>query len=118
MTAESHRADSVLAFIPLGVLAAVVGGFFAAITRLVPSLVVVEPDMPRLAHILPFVVGQPYAASLALLALGGIVHIVGPRSRPLTLTAWYLGGAFIIALWITLLLMIPRTCWYSSAPLP
>ncbi len=121
MRKEAAATNSLLALVPLLALGALVAGLFLVLTRALPPLVAdirTGENLPRAARILPFVLSQPFLTSFVCLCAGGLTYILGPRTRPLKLTAWYLGGAFLIALWLTLLLLLPQTCSYIGGPRP
>jgi hypothetical protein len=112
---------SLLALVPLFVLGALVAGLFLALTRVLPPLVAeikTGDNLPRATRILPFLLSQPFLSSFVCLCAGGLTYILGPRRQPLKLTAWYLGGAFLLVLWVTLLLILPQTCSYVDGPRP
>ncbi len=110
-----------LAAVPLFALAACVAGVFFTLTALLPPL---APDLgtggrvPAAARVLPFLVAQPFLTSFVCLCAGGLAYILGPRACPLRITAWYLAGAFLFALWIALLIIFPQTCSYVGGPRP
>jgi hypothetical protein len=109
-------------FLPLCVLAGISAGCFFALTRLVPPILPSAPaggsKLPRLTAIMPFLAQNPFLCSLAVLVMGGIAFCAAPKDRPLRVTAWFLGGALLLALWGTLLVLLPHTCCPEELPPP
>jgi hypothetical protein len=118
---EPAATHGLLALVPLFVLGTLVAGLFFVLSRVLPPLVAeikIGDNLPRVTRILPFLLSQPFLTAFVCLCAGGLTYILGPRTRPLKLTAWYLGGAFVLALWVTLLLLLPQTCSYIDGPRP
>ncbi|HAK96854.1 MAG TPA: hypothetical protein DCM87_18155 [Planctomycetes bacterium] len=110
-----------MAAVPLLVLAACVAGVFFTLTALLPPL---APERapgghaPAAARVLPFLIAQPFLTSFVCLCAGGLAYILGPRACPLRVAAWYLAGAFLLALWVALLVIFPQTCSYIGGSHP
>ena len=108
------------AVVPLLVLFACVAGVFFTLTALLPPL---APELapgggaPAAARVLPFLLEQPFLTAFVCLCAGGLAYILGDRACPLRITAWYLAGAFLLALWIALLVIFPQTRFTMGGPL-
>ena len=103
------------------ILGVATAGFFFALTEIVSPAVadadLNNADLPYLATLLPLLLRYPVLTALGPFLLGGIALILGPKDKPLLITAWYLAGAFFIGLWITILVIIPQICCFTSPPL-
>ena len=100
--------------LPFFTLACILAGVFLALTWLLPPLLERNPgSQVGLARILPFLTAHPFETVTVLLLVGGALCFLPLGADPLRLTAWFLGAAFVLLLWGTLLVLLPGC---SSSP--
>lgn len=111
-----------LGLLPILSLLALCTGFCYVLKTVVPNHVAandtIHTRFPTIMGILEFLMAYPVPATLGLFFLGGLFLVAAPKDKPLSITAWYLAGAFVLGLWITFIVLLPQTCCHVESPMP